>query len=83
MPSPNEIRLTHDAITFDPKVYNLQTLSIEDAIAGIDVTNNIITKKEIITMLDNLSKRIYEIIDEHTAIDISEEEFMKILKEGN
>ena len=31
--------------------------------------------------LDNLAKRLYKIITEHTKIDISEEEFISLLRE--
>lgn len=33
--------------------------------------------------LANMEKRLYEIISSHTSIDISEEEFMRLLKGNN
>lgn len=47
-------------------------------------TNEVKVKERYITQetLDNFAHRIYKIIKENTRIDISEDEFMNLLKEG-
>lgn len=47
-------------------------------------TNTVKVKERYITQetLDNFAHRIYKIIKENTRIDISEDEFMNLLKEG-
>ena len=44
-------------------------------------TTSFVTTELLRCELDKLSKKIYEIISEHTKLDISEDEFMNILKE--
>jgi hypothetical protein len=41
----------------------------------------LVTRLKLEDILDNYFRRVYKIIQEHTTIDISEEEFMNILKE--
>ena len=41
-----------------------------------------ITQEELDQFANKLAKRIYKIISEHTNINISEDEFMSLLKEG-
>ena len=45
------------------------------------ITNNYITKAEFDYRIDELKSKIYQIISEHSKLDITEEEFMNLLKE--
>lgn len=48
------------------------------------ITGNINTEKDYVTSedLDKFIRRMYKIIEEHTKIDITEEEFIELLNEG-
>ena len=47
----------------------------------LEVGNNNITRAEFEYRLDALKSKIYKIISEHIKLDITEEEFMDLLKE--
>ena len=58
------------------------------AVPTIAATNDISiqTQTELYRLreeINNVQKRLYEIISSHTSIDISEEEFMRLLKGNN
>ena len=66
------VTVTAGDITIDP-----QTVTATNWAVPVSVSSYIATQDD----LDQLSRKIYKIISEHTRIDISEEEFMEILKE--
>ena len=90
-----DTRINADIATVTAGWYNTNTTTTTDnrwTLNGtIEATNpldlNTVTYGETWTYpitqhdLDNFAKRIFKIIEEHTKIDITEEEFMKLMKE--
>lgn len=50
-------------------------------VGPFQVKNYVITREEFEFSLNELKQKIYQIISEYTNINISEDEFMKILEE--
>ena len=70
--------VARDTITIDRDVLNTFDQPTNFTFAAPQFTMpTFITKED----LDKFAKRIYQIITEHTKIDISEEEYLKLLKE--
>lgn len=69
------VRIANEGTTW----YEVPTLTATNDIS-MQMQSQIYSLKE---ELANMEKRLYEIISSHTSIDISEEEFMRLLKENN
>ena len=61
------------------------TMHIPDATTVL-TENQIVTKNELSHKLDlfaeDIARKVYKIVSEHTKLDISEEELMKLFKEN-
>ena len=73
--------IAYDNITINANdIYTTTNEGITNEITNFNFADiSFVTKKD----LDLFAKRIYRIISDHTKIDISEDEFMDILKGAN
>ena len=78
---PFEDPYTYDTINAEDAVVT-NAIQLTDAIQATIQPVTFVSQEELKEALDDFAKRIYKILDEMTNIEISEEEFMKILKEG-
>lgn len=64
--------------TFEVPEINFNPTGITYEYKPYEFVTNFVTEK----MLNEFARKIFRIIEEHTPIDITEEEFMDIIEEG-
>lgn len=79
---------TTPTVTFTPQTWGTNAININpnDLVFETNMPFDEVNRRirfELDHILDNYFRKMYKIILEHARIDISEEEFMKLIKEEN